>query len=95
MAAWYGGNMKRLQIQLDETLYEVLRRRAFEEQASMASVVRDALARSFGTPGSYERSLGDFRFVGSGSSEPPTGGPVSERHDEFLDDAISARFRKA
>ena len=87
--------MKRLQIQLDETLYEALRRRAFEEQASMASVVRDALTGAFGTAGSSQRSLGDFRFVGSGSSEPPPGGPVSERHDEFLDDAISARFRKA
>ena len=95
MMAYYGNNVKRLQIQLDETLYEVLRRRAFEEQASMASVVRDALARSFGTPGSSQRTLSDFRFVGSGSSEPPPGGPVSERHDEFLDDAISARFRKA
>lgn len=86
--------MKRLQIQLDEVLYEALRRRAFEEQASMASVVRDALAGALVTPGSSRRSLGDFRFVGSGSSQPPLGGPVSERHDEFLDDATSARFRK-
>ena len=87
--------MKRLQIQLDETLYDALRRRAFEDQASMASVVRDALAGAFGTAGSSQRALDDFQFVGSGSSERPPGGPVSERHDEFLDDAISARFRKA
>ena len=37
--------------------------------------------------------LDDSRFIGAGSKEPPSGGPVSERHDEFLTDAISARFR--
>ena len=85
--------MKRLQIQLDEATYDALRRRAFEEQASMASVVRDALAGSVLTP-EPPRTLDDFGFVGSGAGEPPLDGPVSVRHDEFLDDAIIARFRK-
>ncbi len=37
--------------------------------------------------------LSDFDFVGSGSSEPPPSGPVSVRHDEFLAEAFSSRFR--
>lgn len=86
--------MKRLQIQLDEPLYDALRRRAFEEQASMASVVRDALVGSFRTAEPSGRTLEDFGFIGAGSSEPPAGGPVSVRHDEFLDEAIAARFPK-
>ena len=86
--------MKRLQIQLDETVYDALRRRAFEEQASMASVVRDALAGFVGKAEPRPRTLKDFGFIGAGSSEPPPDGPVSVRHDEFLDDAIVARFRK-
>ncbi len=87
--------MKRLQIQLDEPLYDALRRRAFEEQASMASVVRDALAGSFRTLQPSRSTVDDFGFIGAGSSEPPAGGPVSVRHDEFLDEAIAARFPKA
>ena len=86
--------MKRLQIQLDEVLYDALRRRAFEEQASMASVVRDALACSFETLRPPPRTLEDFVFIGTDNSEPPPEGPVSVRHDEFLDEAIAARFRK-
>lgn len=86
--------MKRLQIQLDEAIYDALRRRAFEEQASMASIVRDALAGSVGTPEPSPRTLKDYGFVGAGSSDPPLDGPVSVRHDEFLDEAIVARFRK-
>lgn len=86
--------MKRLQIQLDEAIYDTLRRRAFEEQASMASVVRDALADYVGAPEARPRALDDFGFIGAGSSEPPADGPVSVRHDEFLDEAIVARFRK-
>lgn len=86
--------MRRLQIQLDDTIYDALRRRAFEQQASMASVVRDALAQSFKTPEPPPRTLGDFGFIGAGSSEPPPGGAVSVRHDEFVDEAILARLRK-
>ena len=38
--------------------------------------------------------LDDFRFVGAGSGEAAPDGPVSERHDAFLTDAISARFQR-
>ena len=87
--------MKRLQIPLDEPVYDALRRRALEEQTSMAKVVRDILARSFQTAGLPHRTLEDFGFIGAGSSEPPVGGPVSVLHDEFLDEAITARFPEA
>ena len=59
----------------------------------MASVVRDVLAGSFGTPQPPPRTLADFGFIGAGSSEPPLDGPVSVRHDEFLEEAITARCR--
>ena len=65
--------MQRLQIQLDERLY-------------------DALVGSFKTARPPDHTLEGFGFIGAGSREPPGGGPVSVRHDEFLDKAIAARF---
>ena len=49
---------------------------------------------SLGKPNPARATLKDFGFIGAGSSEPPPDGPVSVRHDEFLDDAIVARVRK-
>ena len=40
--------MKRTQIQLDDATYEAVRRRAYEQNRSMASVVRETLAKAFG-----------------------------------------------
>ena len=82
--------MKRIQIQLDDATYEAVRRRAFDEGRSMASVVRESLARTFGTavpPG--RKTIKDFSFVGIGSDpNPPEGAPVSVEHDRWYVEAV-------
>ena len=76
--------MKRTQIQLDDKIYELLRRKAFDENISMASVVRRAL-ESYLTDRRTERpGIEAFTFIGSGHSKPDNNGPVSERHDDAL-----------
>jgi plasmid stability protein len=78
-------NVKRTQIQLDEVTYAALRRRAFEEHRSLASVVRDVLATALGVgPRPVPRRAADFRFVGAGRSRQGALAPVSTRHDEAL-----------
>ena len=77
--------MKRTQIQLDDATYEAVRRRAFDEGRSMASVVRESLARTFGTAlPEGRKTIKDFSFVGIGSDpNPPEGAPVSVEHDRW------------
>ena len=85
--------MKRTQIQLDDATYEAVRRRAFEEGRSMASVVRETLARTFGTTAPEARkTIEDFTFVGIGSDpSPPDGVPVSVDHDRWHAEAVRGR----
>ena len=85
--------MKRTQIQLDDATYEAVRRRAFEEGRSMASVVRESLARTFGTaPPEVRTTIEDFTFVGVGSDpNPPEDLPVSEDHDRWYAQAVLDR----
>ena len=82
--------MKRTQIQLDDATYEAVRRRAFDEGRSMASVVRESLARTFGTVVPEGRkTINDFSFVGIGSDpNPPEGPPVSVDHDRWYVEAV-------
>ena len=87
--------MHRLQIQLDDQLYDAIRQRAFERRVSMASVVREAIVRTVEVPRPRPRTLSDFRFIGAGSSEPPADGPVSENHDTAFAEAALERFQKA
>ena len=81
--------VKRTQLQLDDKIYELLRRKAFEENISIASVVRRAL-ESYLTMRRAERpGIETFTFIGSGHSKPAENGPVSERHDEaFAEDFL-------
>ena len=71
--------MKRTQIQLDDATYEAVRRRAFDEGRSMASVVREELAEAFGTETRKRRwTIDDFKFVGMGRDpNNPPDAPVS------------------
>ena len=82
--------MKRTQIQLDDATYEAVRRRAFDEGRSMASIVRESLARTFGTAAPEARkTIEDFTFVGIGSDpSPPDGDPVSVDHDRWYAEAV-------
>ena len=80
--------MKRTQIQIKDDTYEQLRKRAFEENTSIAAVIRDILDDSLGTKRPKLFRLKDLHFVGIGSSEPSEYDPISERHDEFLGDEL-------
>ena len=76
--------MKRTQVQLDEPTYELLRKRAFEQDASMSAVIRDALEEYLGVSATLPRRLEDFRFIASGRGQQGKLAPISERHDEAL-----------
>ena len=88
-----GRLMKRTQIQLDDAIYEVVRRRAYEQNRSMSSVVREALAKTFGVESGVEKrklTIEDFPFIGMGSDPGnPPDAPVSEHHDDALADAYA------
>ncbi len=83
--------MKRTQIQLDEEVYELLRHRAFKEKKSIAGVIREIVKGDMSQSGHHPSSSAkDFAFIGSGRSKQGRLRPVSERHDEALEEA----FRK-
>ena len=88
-----GRSMKRTQIQLDDATYEAVRRRAYERNRSMSSVVREALAKAFGVePGVEKRkwTIEDFTFIGTGSDpDNRPDAPVSENHDDALAEAYA------
>ena len=80
--------MKRTQIQLDESIYKLARQRAFDEGISMAAVVREALAQYLTTDRAPALTIEDLGFVGVGNSDQGDLSPVSERHDEALEEAL-------
>ena len=86
--------MKRTQIQLDEATYEAVRRRAFEQGRSMASIVREALSKAFDAPAAKPaRTIEDFTFVGMGTDpNPPLDLPVSVNHDRWYEEAVASRW---
>jgi plasmid stability protein len=74
--------MIRTQIQIDEPTYDALRDRAFKEHRSMASLVRDLLARSVGRGRKAPKKAAvRFRFVGMVRGKQKD---VSSRHDDYL-----------
>ncbi|MGH7371904.1 MAG: ribbon-helix-helix protein, CopG family [Candidatus Methylomirabilales bacterium] len=87
--------MKRTQIQLDERIYETLRRRAFEKGCSISALIRELLAHALGTGRARRRpTMKDFTFIGAGRSSQGRLSPVSERHDEALEEALSRKHRR-
>ena len=86
--------MRRTQVQLDDATYEAVRRRAYEQGRSMASVVREALSEAFCAAGERDakRTVEDFTFVGMGRDpDPPPDVPVSVDHDKWFAEAIAGR----
>ena len=77
--------MKRTQIQLEQSVYDLLRRRAFQEKRSIAGVIREIISKEV-IPSGPPRisSIKDFKFIASGKSRQGTLKPVSERHDKAL-----------
>jgi predicted DNA-binding protein len=81
--------MKRAQIQLDEEVYELLRHRAFNEKKSIAGVIREIIEKDISQCDRHRSSsVKDFAFIGTGRSKQGLLKPVSERHDEALEEAF-------
>ena len=81
--------MRRTQVQLNETTYELAKQRAFAENKSMAAVIRDAVEQYLTSSDSRLEGLESFGFIGSGRSMPGGPQPLSERHDEALAEDFS------
>ena len=87
--------MKRTQIQIDEETHAALRRTAYEKGRSMSSLVRETLSKAFSTERRSGRaSRKQFPFVAAGRSDQGKLAPVSERHDEALDEAYLPKKRR-
>ena len=81
--------MKRAQVQIQEKMYDLLRRKAFKEKKSIAGVIREIIERDI-TPSKRvgPSTIKDFTFIGVGRSRQGLLKPVSERHDEALEEAF-------
>lgn len=81
--------MKRAQIQLEEEVYELLRHRAFKEKKSIAGVIREIVRKDISQSDHRLSSpVKNFRFIGVGRSKQGPLKPVSERHDEALEEVF-------
>jgi len=81
--------MKRAQIQIEEEVYELLRHRAFREKKSVAGVIREIVKKDVSKSDPQQTSsVKDFTFIGSGHSKQGRLKPISERHDEALEEAF-------
>lgn len=79
--------MRRTQIQLDETAYQFLKNKAYVENRSVASVIRDAVDEYIGTKRQSVKSLRDLKFVASGRSDPTDPRSGSVHHDDIFVEA--------
>lgn len=84
--------MKRTLVQLDDATYRELRQRAFRQERSMASLVRELVAKGLHDDAARERPrrAAQFSSVRAGRSKQSRLSAVSERHDE----ALAATFEK-
>ncbi|MBM4348787.1 MAG: hypothetical protein FJ106_02710 [Deltaproteobacteria bacterium] len=81
--------MKRAQIQIEEEVYELLRHRAFREKKSVAGVIREIVKKDVSKSDPQRTSsVKDFTFIGSGHSKQGRLKPISERHDEALEEVF-------
>jgi plasmid stability protein len=79
-------------VQLDDATYRKLRQRAFREERSMSSVVREMVANGVDRHAVREQPtrISQFASVGAGRSKQGRLAPVSVKHDE----ALAAAFEK-
>jgi hypothetical protein len=83
--------MRRTLIQFDEDTYRKLRQRAFRQERSLSSLVRELVEDGLEAPARKRaRSLRDFSSIAAGRSRQGRSAPVSERHD----DALATAFKK-
>lgn len=82
--------MKRTLVQFDEDTYNTLRRRAFREERSVSSLVREMVDQGLKTaPAERPARVNRFSSVAAGRSKKTSAAPVSEAHDE----ALAAAFK--
>jgi plasmid stability protein len=84
--------MRRTLVQLDDETYRELRQRAFRQHRSMASLVREMVAKGLHGDAARERPsrVTQFSSVAAGRSKQGALSPVSETHDE----AVAVAFKK-
>jgi hypothetical protein len=84
--------MRRLLVQFDPTTHRRLREKAFREERSMASLVRELVAKGLDERGAREKPVrvSQCLAVRAGRSKPAAGFAVSEKHDA----ALAAVFKK-
>jgi plasmid stability protein len=82
--------MRRALVQLDDETYRKLRERAFRQERSISSLVREMVAQGLADPAARARPtrISQFSSVRAGRSKQGRLAPVSERHDEALAGAI-------
>jgi hypothetical protein len=78
--------MKRTLVQFDRETYEKLRQRAFRQERSVSSLVRELVARGLDEDAARTRPsrLDQFSSVRAGRSKQGRLSPVSENHDQAL-----------
>jgi plasmid stability protein len=84
--------MKRSLIQFDEETYQKLRQRAFQQERSISSIVREIVVKTLDgdTGRARPRRVSQFLSVAAGRSQQGRLSPVSEKHDG----ALAATFEK-
>jgi hypothetical protein len=83
--------MRRTLLQFDPETHRRLREKAFREERSIASVVRELVAKGLDQSGRQKPTrVSQFLSVRAGRSKPATSFPISEQHDA----ALAAAFRK-
>ena len=86
--------MKRVQTQLDDITYTLLKNRAWAQERSLASVLRDAV-NEYLIPGIKRRPrLSDLSFVGAGRPDPNDPRSGSVHHDDIWAETILEEHRK-
>ena len=88
-------HVKRLLIQLDEDSHRKLRQRAFRQERSISSIVREMVSKSLEEDASHQRRthIRQFASVRAGRSKQDRLSPVSEKHDAALAAAIDKERR--
>ena len=78
--------MKRLLVQLDEDTVRKLRERAFRQERSISSLVREMVVKTLEGDAARGRSrrFSQFLSVRAGRSKQGRLSPISEEHDEAL-----------
>ncbi len=81
--------MKRIELELDDSTYELLRQQAAGQDALIPILVREVLQEYLKAHKSESKGIQDFKFIASGRSKKSKFDPISERHDEALDEDMT------